>query len=67
MIVRCVILAADSVYVHIIEYIHRMYTYSHVCMVSQILSTYDFHSIRYIRYIRVMCVWLHIMYTHYTY
>ncbi|KYN39421.1 hypothetical protein ALC56_05914 [Trachymyrmex septentrionalis] len=37
------------------------------CMMSQILSIHEFHGIGYTLYIYILRVWLHIMYTRYTY
>lgn len=42
-----------------------MYTRSHIY--AQILSIHEFHGIRYTFCIYVLCIWLHIMYTRYTY
>ncbi|KYN10829.1 hypothetical protein ALC57_17029 [Trachymyrmex cornetzi] len=43
------------------------YICSCACMMSQILSIHEFHGIGYTLYIYMLRVWLHIMYTRYTY
>lgn len=49
--------------IYIIEYIYRMYTCSHVCIDTE----YTWISWCTIFCIYVLCIWLHIMYTRYTY